>query len=427
MGVQPLRLHLVEIELHLRLAGLPAPLRAQLAARALRVGEHQAQGRDRDELAVPRRLQMRGQHGERQATVRPRGRRQVAQVDIERGRLAGGQAQAALQPRGGRAIGQRAQVQLGGVHQHRAHGQARERGHARAGAGARRRASRAGLALQVGDHVEAFQRTAQGRAGGPMRQRCGAGRRSRGRGRRRRGLGRVVRRQRHVDGHRRVGLRPHAALGQHVFPRETEVVDAVQGAAVGADGQRGLHVAQRWVVGDGQRAHPHARHVQRHRTAQRGGRLGGGARLRGQRRDAHRVGGPRGEGRADPGAGVRVPAQVEAGDGQVVDVHLHAGLERAQRADAQVAAAERAVHVDHREPGHVLEQPARAAFAAPQRPADGHAGNRRQRRRRRGQRGDAADARPSDAAWGHGRRATVVDRLAHVRTPRPRSGRGAAC
>src|SRR5471032_770833 len=83
MRVEARRLHLVDIELYLGVAAFPATLRAQLAARALVVGQHEAQGRDRDELAVPGRLEVSRQRRERQAAGRPRRRGEVAQVGVE--------------------------------------------------------------------------------------------------------------------------------------------------------------------------------------------------------------------------------------------------------------------------------------------------------------------------------------------------------
>jgi translocation and assembly module TamB len=59
-------------ELDLGVAAFPATLRAQFAARALVVGQHEAQGRDRDELAVPGRLEVSRQRRERQAAGRSR-------------------------------------------------------------------------------------------------------------------------------------------------------------------------------------------------------------------------------------------------------------------------------------------------------------------------------------------------------------------
>ncbi len=194
-------------------------------------------------------------------------------------------------------------------------------------------------------------------------------------------------------------MRQHAAFGLHVLPDQAQVVDAVQRAAVGADGQRGLHVAQRRVVGDRQRAHAQARDIERDGAAQRcrSRRCARGRRPGRQRHDVHGVGHPRGERRADPGAGVRMPAQGQAGDVQVRDGDLHRRFDGAQRADAQVAATERALYIDHREARHVLQQPARAVFAAPQRAADGHARAGGQRGRGRGHRGDARDTLPRRA------------------------------
>jgi len=418
MRVEPRRLHLVQVELQLRLRAFPAALAAQFAAGALVVGQHEPQRRDRDVLAVPGRLQVRDERGERQSAGRPGRGREVAQVDVERGRPRRGDAQAALQPRGGGALRKRAQVQLRGLEQHLADRQRGERGDARAGGGLRRRAVAARLALQVGRQVEARERPVRRRLGGPVRQ-GGRRRRRCGRGR---GAGCVVRGERDVERERRVRLRHEVALGLHAFPAEPQALHAVQPAALRANGQRGPHVAQRRVVGDGQRGDAQARDVDRDGTAQRarrGRRLG--RRRRRQRRDAHGVGERRRHRHAHPGAGVRMPVQVEAAEAQVRHVDLHVALDSAQGADAQLAAAQRAVDVDHGQPGHVRQQPARADLAEPQRADRRRARARQHGERRRGIRRGAAGAAPGGAPGrrgGRGRRGRVG--LGHrvLRTPR---------
>ncbi len=179
-----------------------------------------------------------------------------------------------------------------------------------------------------------------------------------------------------------------------------------------------MNVAQRRVVGDRQRDDVQAGHVQRERTAQRGRgrRLRG--RLRRQRRHAHGVGVPRRERRADPCARVRVPAQVQAGEVQVGGVHLHGGFGRTQRPDAQVAAAQRALHIDHREARYVLQQPARAVFAAPQRTADRDAHPGGHRGGCGGHRGDAPDALPGGPARRCDRRRRLIGGRRRHRGPR---------
>ena len=215
----------------------------------------------------------------------------------------------ALQPRGGRAVGQRAQVELGGVEQHLADRQRRERRHVRARARARRRAARARLALQVGGDVEAGQRPAQRRAGGPVRQRRGRGggaRRAAARRARRASTSSCsgasacaitlasacTRSQPKRRWSTRCSLPPSAPMASAACTSRSGALSAIVSAptrrlatssATGLRSEVGAVAAAR------------------------------GRRLRRQRRDAHGVGHPGGERRAEPRAGMRMPVQVQAG------------------------------------------------------------------------------------------------------------------